>query len=177
MLIRPLEPSDSLEEMTRLLHRAYARLGAMGLNYTAVSQTPETTAQRLRGGACFVAESEGRLVGTVVVHRPPAGSPCAYFTRDSVATLRQLGVDPLYHGKGIGGLLLASCEAWAREAGFSELALDTAEPARHLLETYERWGFRRVGTVQWDGKVYRSIVLAKTLTPGPSPQPATLDTP
>ena len=47
LLIRQLAPADSLEELTHLLHRAYAQLGGMGLNYTAVSQPTETTARRL----------------------------------------------------------------------------------------------------------------------------------
>lgn len=38
-VIRPIEPGDSLEELTRLLHRAYAPLGKLGLNYTAVDQS------------------------------------------------------------------------------------------------------------------------------------------
>ena len=65
-LIRTLQPSDSLHELTALLHRAYARLGAMGLNYTAVDQSPEITAKRIAGGQCFVAEIEGKLAGTIV---------------------------------------------------------------------------------------------------------------
>ena len=36
--IRQFGPDDSIEELTALLHRAYARLGSMGLNYTAVDQ-------------------------------------------------------------------------------------------------------------------------------------------
>lgn len=63
--IRAFLESDSISELTVLLHRAYARLGAMGLNYTAVDQTPEVTAQRIRGGNCFVAADGARLVGWV----------------------------------------------------------------------------------------------------------------
>jgi hypothetical protein len=33
-----VDPNDSFEELTGLLHRAYASLGAMGFNYTAVDQ-------------------------------------------------------------------------------------------------------------------------------------------
>ena len=39
--IRALGPHDSIEELTALLHRSYAALGAMGLNYTAVDQTAD----------------------------------------------------------------------------------------------------------------------------------------
>ena len=48
--LRLFQASDSIAELTLLLHRAYARLGDMGLNYTAVDQAPEVTAKRIRGG-------------------------------------------------------------------------------------------------------------------------------
>lgn len=40
LTLRKLRREDSIEELTYLLHRAYARLGAVGLNYTAVDQVP-----------------------------------------------------------------------------------------------------------------------------------------
>lgn len=46
-----------------------------------------------------------------------------------------------------------------------ELAMDTAEQAKHRIEFYERLGYRPVGWVQWPGKVYRSVVVSKHLPP------------
>ncbi len=54
-------------------------------------------------------------------------------------------------------------EAWASRQGYGELALDTAEPATHLVALYEKQGYRPVGTVDWPGKVYRSVVMSKVL--------------
>jgi GNAT superfamily N-acetyltransferase len=161
--IRPLAATDSLESLTTLLHRAYARLGAMGLNYTAVDQSAETTSERLRGGHCLVAEWNDELVGTVLIKPPDPTSECEYFTRDGVASLRQFAVDPKRQGQGIGLALARACEAWARQAGSVELALDTAEPATHLVQFYQRMGFVQVGFVQWPGKVYRSVVMSKAI--------------
>jgi hypothetical protein len=48
--IRPFSSTDSIVEITVLLHRAYARLGQMGLNYTAVDQSTDVTAKRMSGG-------------------------------------------------------------------------------------------------------------------------------
>ncbi len=163
LFIRQLTPADSLEELTYLLHRAYAQLGAMGLNYTAVNQATDTTLRRLAGGCCFVAEWHGQLAGTVLAKPPEQSSECEYFARPDVATLRQFGVEPQLQGRGIGQALVSTCEAWARENGFRELALDTAEPARHLVQFYSRLGFGPVGSVQWSGKVYRSVVMSKAL--------------
>jgi len=163
LLIRQLGPADSLEELTRLLHRAYAQLGAMDLNYTAVNQPTETTARRLAGGCCFVAEWQGQLAGTALAKPAEQTSECEHFARQGVATLRQFGVEPQLQGRGIGRALVQACERWARERGFRELALDTAEPATHLIQLYSRLGFVPVGFVQWSGKLYRSVVMSKAL--------------
>ena len=161
--IRQLSPADSLEELTHLLHRAYADLGALGLNYTAVNQSTETTRLRIAGGCCFVAEWKQLLAGTVLAKPPEQSSECEYFARPDVATLRQFAVEPQFQGRGIGHALVSSCETWARENGLHELALDTAEPATHLVHFYSRLGFAPVGSVQWPGKVYRSVVMSKAL--------------
>lgn len=161
--IRHFLPSDSLQELTSLLHRAYARLGAMGLNYTAVDQSTEKTAQRIAGGQCFVAESEGRLIGTIVVQPTHKTSDCEYFTKLGVASVHQFAVDPVAQGKGIGKDLLYSCETWAINHSFNELAIDTAEQAAHLINFYASLGYTYVTSTQWPGKVYKSVVLRKLL--------------
>lgn len=162
--IRRLSPTDSLHEITRLLHRGYAQLGAMGLNYTAVDQTPEVTSQRIEGGGCFLALWNGRLAGTVLAKPTETQSECDYFTKSGVASLRQFAVDPELQGKGIGRALIARCECWAVDTRHVELALDTAEPADHLVRLYASLGYNKVGTVQWPGKVYRSVVMSKAVS-------------
>jgi len=161
--LREFRESDSIVELTSLLHRAYARLGAMGLNYTAVDQAPEVTAKRIKGGNCFVVSDGSKLVGTIVAQPTYKENACEYFTRHGVAAVHQFAVHPEHQGVGIGRMLLERAERWAREAGFAELAMDTAEQATHLVELYTRAGYRHVGWVQWPGKVYRSVVLSKSL--------------
>jgi len=163
--VRPLAESDSIDELTGLLHRAYARLGQLGLNYTAVDQSAEVTAQRIRGGACYVATLDDALVGTIVVQPTYAENACEYFTRPGVAAAHQFAVEPARQSLGIGRMLLARAEAWAHANGFRELAMDTAEQATHLIDLYARLGYRHAGWVQWPGKVYRSVVLSKRLPP------------
>ena len=161
--VRRLLPTDSIESLTALLHRAYAKLGVAGLNYTAVDQTSEVTVARIGDGVCFVAVSGGQLVGTIVVQPPNSSSHCEIFTRSHIASAHQFAVDPHFQGSGIGRVLLSRAESWAREAGFSELALDTAIPASHLIAMYSRLGYREVGSVQWSGKKYQSVILSKAI--------------
>ncbi len=164
--IREIAATDSIAELTALLHRAYAPLGAMGLNYTAVDQSAETTARRVAEGLCHVATRGDALVGTVVVGGPYERNECAYYLRPGVASVQQFAVDPRLQGGGVGRLLLARAEAWARAQGRTEIALDTAEPATHLVDFYRRLGYAHVGHTQWSGKVYRSVVMSKPLARG-----------
>ena len=133
------------------------------MNYTAVDQSVEVTAERIAGGQCFVSLLEGKLVGTVVVKPTYKSSECEYFTRPGVAAVHQFAVDPVAQGKGIGSALLRACEQWAAAHGHREVAMDTAEQATHLIAMYERLGYLQASHVQWPGKVYRSVVLSKAL--------------
>ena len=135
----------------------------MGLNYTAVDQPPETTLRRIARGTCLVADLDGRLVGTITWYRPQTLEHCAWYQRTDVAVLGQFGVLPSDQGRGVGTLLISEVEQRARDAGATELALDTAEPARHLIGYYSRRGFRQVEIAQWNDKTYRSVIMSKRL--------------
>jgi GNAT superfamily N-acetyltransferase len=175
--IRPLGPGDSLDEMTALLHRAYARLGGMGLNYTAVDQDVDVTRRRVDQGACYVAVAgTGKICGTIVLHAPVGGEPpastalreeacdgAAWLKQPGIAHFGQFAVDPDLQGQGIGGRLMDTVEAQAKSLHATEIALDTAEPATHLVALYASRGYRFVGYAQWPGKTYRSVILSKRL--------------
>jgi len=84
--------------------------------------------------AAWIAEVEGERAGCVLCVR----------TDDEVAKLRLLLVEPWARGQGLGGRLVATCIAAARDAGHHTLTLwtnDILAAARHL---YERAGFRLV---------------------------------
>jgi predicted N-acetyltransferase YhbS len=162
--IRPLARHDSIEALTALLQRSYAALGAMGLNYTAVDQTPEVTRRRNAGGLCLVAvDAADRVIGTVLFYPPERTSGSPWFNRPEVAKCAQFGVDPPFQKQGIGSRLADAAEAEARAAHAKEIALDTAEPATHLIEWYARRGYRFIEYAQWRGKRYRSVILSKSL--------------
>jgi len=168
IIVRPIGPIDSLAAMTELLHSAYARLGAMGFNYTAVDQTEEITRERVAGGTCLVAVDDGVLVGTIMFYGPGRSNGCPWYERTEVAVIGQFGVRPDHQGRGLGTRLLREVEALGILNGAAELALDTSEGARHLIAWYERRGFRFIQYAQWRGKTYRSVIMSKTLRDSPS---------
>jgi len=163
--IRPFTSADSIVELTSLLHAAYRPLGARGLNYTAVDQSTEITARRIESGECLVAVDGRRLLGTIVFYPAERASGCPWYDRPEVSSLGQFGVLPSLQRSGIGRRLLATAEDRAAVAGATEIALDTAEPAAQLIDWYGRCGYRLVEHAQWAGKIYRSVIMSKTVVP------------
>jgi GNAT superfamily N-acetyltransferase len=165
IVIRVLEPRDSLAELTHLLHAAYAPWGARGFAFNGVDQAEAVTAARVRLGVCLVACVGERLVGTALVHGPFRTAPSAYLQRPDIACVQQFAVHPEWQRLGIGSTLLAQCELCAGAAGYRQLALDTAAALPELVGYYCRRGYVAVDTMQWPGKRHASLVLAKPLVP------------
>jgi len=161
--IRPLSEDDDLGELTALLHRAYASLAEMNLHFVATKQDVETTRARIAGAECYVAVLDGRVVGTIVFRPCARTGGCEWYDRPEVASFGQFGVEPTLQGLGIGTALLDHVESRARDLGAKEIALDTAEPAQHLIEYYGRHGYRIVGKEKWDIVNYSSVIMSKAL--------------
>jgi GNAT superfamily N-acetyltransferase len=162
--IRTLAPADSIAELTALLHRAYAELGAQGLHFTAVDQPESKTRERIAKGRCFVAMLDGAIVGTITYYPPRPDAISSWYRRPGVACFGQFGVDPAHRGKRIGTALLAHVESIARAEGVAELALDTAEDATALVVMYTKMGYRIVDYDNYIVTNYRSVIMSKTLT-------------
>lgn len=161
--IRPLATDDSLEELTDLLHCAYKKLADMGLRYLATHQDVATTRKRVNEGRCFIAVHEDRIVGTIN-YLPSLNYPqLPHAGRTDVAHFGQMAVDPDFQSKGLGARLVQFVEDLARADGKTEIALDTAETAHHLIEWYTRLGYRITGHADWDVTNYRSVVMSKPL--------------
>jgi GNAT superfamily N-acetyltransferase len=163
IIIRPFAKGDPIPEITALLHRSYAQLARMGLRYLATHQDDVVTVQRLTDGTSFLALHEGRIIGTISCYDSEHTSGSPFLDRDGVGLIGQFGVEPSMQRRGIGRQLLDRAEAHAREIGLEEVALDTAESARHLIDWYFRLGYRFVEFVSWDVTNYRSVVLGKKL--------------
>ena len=161
--LRPLAETDSIAELTELLHRAYRALAEQGMRYVGSFQEKATTRKRIAGNECWVAVLDGRLVGTVTFAPAAATGGSTWYDRPDVASLHQFGVEPDLQGGGIGTALIEVCEWRALETGAAELALDTSEHAAHLIEWYGSRGYRQVDRVDWDATNYESVVLSLRL--------------
>lgn len=168
VVVRRLSPIDSLEALTSLLHRAYAKQVAMGLRPLAGRQDVETTRRRCGSGECYVAvlpsgDGSERLVGTILFHEVEDAKGPPWFANSFVDSFSQFAVDPDVQGLGIGQRLLDTAERRARECGATELALSMADPDTDLKNFYMRRGYRFIELWQWPYTNYKSAILSKSL--------------
>jgi GNAT superfamily N-acetyltransferase len=168
MFIRRLKADDDIFALTEMLHRAYAPLAAAGLRFNASHQAQEYTARCLVEGAAFMAELQGRIVGTITVYRPDPRADTAVYREPNTYHLGQFGVDSDCKGKGIGRALHSAAIIYATRCGGRFMALDTAAPAADLIATYERWGYVIVDRKRWDSTNYESVIMRRPLSNKPN---------
>jgi GNAT superfamily N-acetyltransferase len=111
--------------------------------------------------ALWVAETEGRLVGSVQL------ALCEKENGRHRADLQKLVVMRAHRGRGIASALLAAAEAFARTDGRSLLVLDT-EAQSDAERVYQRLGWNRVGEIptyaaRTDGELWATAYYYKQL--------------
>ncbi len=164
-LIRPFLSTDNLEEITRLIHSAYAPHATLGLRYWGTHQSADDTATRFASGQGFVAELSGEYVGTVTVRPPQLESPLKLYRDARTWSICQFAVSPKLKGAGLGKALHGVALAYARQHGGLVMAIDTAAPAKALIAMYRAWGYRHVGEHSWRPHTnYESVVMSRSLS-------------
>ncbi len=163
--IRSYQASDSLSDLTAMLHRAYAPLARLGMRYLASHQDEATTRQRLSEADAqgLVAVLNDQVVGTITLCQPRHDAAIGWYARPEVLSFEQFAVDPEFQGAGIGSRLLDAVEARAKSQRALELACDTSEFAADLITMYQRRGYRVVDSADWEVTNYRSVVLSRRL--------------
>jgi GNAT superfamily N-acetyltransferase len=160
--IRPFSEKDSISELTSLLHRAYKRLADMGLFFVATNISEDEMQGFISKGECFVADMDGKIIGTILLYPRGKNTPALY-KREDVIVFGKFAVEPEYQCKGIGGMLMNFIEKYVKEKGIKELALDTAEQAQHLIDYYTKRGYKPAGYHKWSMTNYRSLIMSKKL--------------
>ena len=83
---------------------------------------------------CWIAESEGRNIGSAMVVR----------VDDLTAKLRVVIVDPSARGAGVGRRLVEHCIFFARAAGYRRMTLWTDGHQKAAIRLYRKLGFKLV---------------------------------
>lgn len=164
-IIRQYQESDSIEEITELLHRAYGALKEKGMNYLAASQGTDVTASRIhKSYKTYLALNDDKIIATISLYKNKSSDGKIYYHQDHVMKFGQFAVEPSLQGQGIGHSLIEYLERQASlEAGVSELALDTSERADHLITYYKKRGYKIVSKVNWSGVNYESYIMSKKI--------------
>ncbi|WP_200981076.1 GNAT family N-acetyltransferase [Qipengyuania soli] len=87
---------------------------------------------------CWVAERDGRILGSVFMVKEP-GEP-------ETARLRLLYVEPEARGLGIGNALVAECTRFARESGYNRIVLWTHAVLESARRIYAAEGYRIIAS-------------------------------
>lgn len=155
---------DSLEQITQLLHSAYAKLASKGFNYVAATQSTEVTQSRLNSGQGVIARKGGVIIGTITYYTGTRGTyEPEHYKKSSIGHFGQFAVLPALQKHSIGSKLVEFVESLALADGKSEIACDTAEGAIDLVTYYKSRGYRTIGYHQWEHATYRSVLLSKSL--------------
>jgi len=163
--IRPLQANDSLLELTDLVQSAYARFKDQSLDLQGVDQDLATSRQRLQNlHTCLIALDGNTMIASLSIHYPKPSRTSHWYSQQGVVKISQLAVRPAYQGQGLGCLLIELAGQIAKDIhGVKNLALDTAQEAKSLVNYYQSLGFEIKESLQWPGKTYWSYVLNKTL--------------
>lgn len=165
ILIREFQDTDSIPEITALLHRAYKPLADAGLKYVASYQDDARTLRRITSGKCFIAAQNEKIIGTISYYTSRYNRPDApdLYNKEGVAHFGQFAVEPNAQKQGIGSLLMDHVEQLALYQGNHTVSFDTAEVALGLISYYTKRGYKFEAYHQWDMTNYRSVVMKKAL--------------
>ncbi|HEY3250267.1 MAG TPA: GNAT family N-acetyltransferase [Ignavibacteria bacterium] len=155
--------TDSIKELTELLHSSYKRLADMGLRFVATHQDEKYTKDYMKKGECYILTSENRILGTIFYYTKMWEDAPEIYKRDDVVLFGKFAVEPEYQNLGLGSMLMDFIENYARSNGMKEIVLDTSEKAYHLIEYYNKRGYEYIHYWQWPDVNYKSVVMSKKL--------------
>jgi ribosomal protein S18 acetylase RimI-like enzyme len=106
------------------------------------ARPPEHVSRLMRNkrGALFVAESDGRVIGTVNVALQEAPD-IPIFRQRRFAVIGELVVDQACHRRGVARMLLKKVEEWAEAQGVEEIELSVWEFNEAAMACYQSLGY------------------------------------
>lgn len=125
-----------LPQLAALLRRAYGANADIGVGVNAPTLTEERIRAYVATSDVWVAERDGKLVGTVGLQPR--------------LDVRRLAVDPEARGEGLAHDLMDLAERRAAEMGYAKAELGVAADHPWLADFYAKRGWRRVGRATYD---------------------------
>ena len=116
---------------------------------------------RIEHATLLVAEQGRAVVGTVTIALP--GTLFAEISGPDEAEIRMLAVAEGARGAGIASQLMDGAEAYAREAGLAGVVLSTESTMHAAHHLYERRGYTRETSRDWEAGGFRLLVYQRPL--------------
>jgi len=134
--IRPIQPADN-QPLAVIIRNALAEFGANkpGTVYFDPSTDALYELFATPGSKYYVALLNDQLLGGVGIF-PSAGLPAA------TCELVKMYLSPQARGQGTGKLLIEKALAFAREAGYKQVYIETMPELKKAMSVYERFGFK-----------------------------------
>lgn len=127
--------AEGAEQVTRVIHHAFAARRTLDPPSTALSETPATVGASL--------ERHGGLL--VTIGGEPAGAALFAIDRDTLG-LRRVSVDPRHQGRGVASAMVGCAEEAAVRRGLARVELTARTELPETIEFWRRRGYTVTGT-------------------------------
>lgn len=136
ILIRIIQPSDN-KDLASIVRNCLEEFGAArpGTVYFDPSTDRLFDVFQTKGSRYFTALSDGKIAGGAGIF-PSPGLP------EDTCELVKMYLSPALRGKGLGKLLIEKSLAFAKEAGYKHVYIETLPELRKAMSVYEKFGFR-----------------------------------
>ncbi|HET7782749.1 GNAT family N-acetyltransferase [Pseudarthrobacter sp. CC4] len=145
--VRPAVATD-YDAVARITRDSYLAAGYFEDADHPYMRQVQDVALRAANATIWVAERDGRVVGSVTLAR--AGEPYADIALDDELEFRMLVVDPAVQRTGAGKAMVDAILAYARQLdGIRAVALTTGQTWESAHGLYRKTGFSRVPERDW----------------------------
>ena len=145
--VRPAVATD-YDAVARITRDSYLAAGHFEDADHPYMRQVQDVALRAANATIWVAERDGRVVGSVTLAR--AGEPYADIALDDELEFRMLVVDPAVQRTGAGKAMVDAILAYARQLdGIRAVALTTGQTWESAHGLYRKTGFSRVPERDW----------------------------
>lgn len=159
--------TEDLQEIMALIARCVTVMQAGGSDQWD-DQYPnrEVIGEDLQHGTLFAAESEGHIMGIVVLDESQDEQYRTISWKQDEGPhlmMHRLAVDPEAQGQGVARKLIAFSEEYAMREGYTSLRLDTYAKNKAALKLYQGLGYDLRGEVNFPDRAASFPVFEKVL--------------
>jgi putative acetyltransferase len=136
IIVRPIEKKDN-PALAQVIRSTLEEFGANRPGTVYFDKTTDELYELFQRASTpyFVAEHNGVVVGGGGIF-PTEGLP------SDTCELVKMYLLPAYRGIGLGKKLITKCIAYAKDAGYRQVYIESMPELQQALNTYEKFGFR-----------------------------------